>query len=258
MKNIQRRRIIRIREGSSSIVEDEVVFDTFLSVLLNGEHIVSLVCLPGNEEKAAIGYLFSTGILKSISKIEKISHSGYKVNVQTSEQFLKPNLKTNLITSTCEVPEEWLKLRKGYKLPKVNSIIRVNSTSITSAKRQLDKACVTYRKTGGTHAAAVFTPEGSLICSIEDISRHVAVDKVIGTGLMEKIDLTEVFLVTTGRLASTTVAKAVYAGIPIVASISAPFNSGIQLAEDLGITLIGFVRGRRMNIYTHPERIIII
>ena len=74
MKNIQRRRIIRIREGSSSIVEDEIVFDTFLSVLLNGESIVSLVCLPGYEEKAAIGYLFSTGILKSISKIEKISH----------------------------------------------------------------------------------------------------------------------------------------------------------------------------------------
>jgi len=88
------------------------------------------------------------------------------------------------------------------------------------------------------------------------VSRHVAIDKVIGKGLMTKIDLRNGFLVSTGRLASDMVVKAVYAGIPIVASLAAPFNSGIQLAEATGITLVGFVRGKRMNVYTRVERIV--
>lgn len=257
MKNIQKRRIVRIREGRSSIVEDEIICDIFLNILLNGEQIVSFVCSPGYEDKAAIGYLFSTGILNSISKIERISHSGYNVYVQTSEEFLKPKLQPTFITSTCSVPEEWLKLRKGFKLPQVNSNLRVDATTIILAKKQLDKASVIYKRTGGTHAAALFSPDGNLLWCIEDISRHVAIDKILGMGLLEKIDLTKVVLVTTGRLASVIVAKAGCVGIPIVASISAPVNSGIQLAENLGITLVGFVRGKRMNIYTHPERILI-
>lgn len=255
MKNIRTRKIIRIRGGKSSKVEDGIILDTFLNVLVNGEHIASFVCLPGDEDKAAIGYLFSSGILKSINKIKEISHSSYKVNVQTSEQFINSELKKTLITSDCVIPEKWIKLRKGLSLSKVHSNLMVESTSITNAKKQLDKACVTYRKTGGTHAAALFTQKGSKICSVEDISRHVAVDKIVGTGLLEKINLNEVFLITTGRIASITVAKAVNLQIPIVASISAPMNSGVELAEKLGITLIGFVRGNRMNIYTHPERI---
>ncbi|WXG46206.1 MAG: formate dehydrogenase accessory sulfurtransferase FdhD [Candidatus Atabeyarchaeum deiterrae] len=255
MKNIRRTKIVRIKEGNPSVVDDEVIVDTFLSVSLNGKHITSFICSSGFEEEAAIGYLFSTGILSSFSLVKKTSHKGYDVDVQTMEPVSVPDLNATLITSACGVPEEWLKLKKGFKLPKVESDLRVKSTAILSAMRQLNESSEIFRKTGGTHAAALFKQDATLIFSVEDVNRHVAIDKVIGKALMMKTDLLNSFLASTGRLASDMVVKAVYASIPVVASIAAPFISGIQLAETTGITLIGFVRGERMNVYSHPERI---
>jgi formate dehydrogenase accessory protein FdhD len=248
-------KITRIKDGSSSDVEDEVIVDTFLTISLNGRHVASFIYLPGSEEEAAVGYLFSAGILTSFAQVKKVTRQEYNVDVQTTEPITTSIQSENLITSACGSPEEWLKLRKGYKLPKVESNPSVKSIVITTAMGQLNELSEVFRRTGGTHAAAFFEPSGRLLCSAEDVSRHVAIDKVIGRALMTKIDLKNGFLVSTGRLASDMVIKAVYSGIPVVASLAAPFNSGIQLADATGITLIGFVRGKRMNIYTHAERI---
>jgi formate dehydrogenase accessory protein FdhD len=255
MKNTRKMKIARIKDGISSDVEDEVIVDTFLTVSLNDKHIASFICSPGFEEEAAVGYLFSSGILNSINQVKKVIKKEYNVDVQTMEFMSTPNSTETVITSACGTPEEWLKLRKGFKLPRIESSLTVRSTIITSAIRRLNELSEIFRRTGGTHAAALFESDGRLICSAEDVSRHVAIDKVIGKGLMSKTDLKNSFLVSTGRLASDMVVKAVYAGIPIVASLAAPFSSGIQLAEATGITLVGFVRGNRMNIYTYPERV---
>ena len=112
-----------------------------------------------------------------------------------------------------------------------------------------------YRETGGCHGAAIFDIEGNLLCAKEDIGRHNAIDKVIGEMILNNHSFKNVFLISTGRLTSDSVLKAIRAKIPIIASISAPIESGIKLAFAYGITLIGFARGKRMNIYTHPERI---
>jgi formate dehydrogenase accessory protein FdhD len=255
MKNTHMMKITRIKDGSSSDVEDEVIVDTFLTVSLNGRHVASFICLPGSEEEAAVGYLFSSGILTSFSQVKNVTKREYNVDVVTSEPVTASVQSENLITSACGTPEEWLRLRKGYKLPKVESNLSVKSTVITAAMSQLNELSEVFRRTGGTHAAAFFEPSGQLVCSAEDVSRHVAIDKVIGKALMTKIDLKNGFLVSTGRLASDMVIKAVYAGIPVVASLAAPFSSGIQLADATKITLVGFVRGKRMNVYTHAERI---
>lgn len=255
MKNTRNMKITRIKDGISSDVEDEVIVDTFLTVSLNDKHVASFICSPGLEEEAAVGYLFSAGILNSINQVKKVTKKEYNVDVQTMEFISIPNPTENIITSACGTPEEWLKLRKGFKLPRVESNFTVRSTIITSAIRQLNELSEIFRRTGGTHAAALFNSDGRLLCSAEDVSRHVAIDKVIGKGLMSKTDLKNSFLVSTGRLASDMVVKAVYAGIPVVASLAAPFSSGIQLAEATGTTLVGFVRGNRMNIYTYPERV---
>ena len=114
-----------------------------------------------------------------------------------------------------------------------------------------------YRETGGCHGAALFDMEGSLLSVKEDIGRHNAIDKVIGEMLLKKQDFENVFLTSTGRLTGDSVLKAIRAKIPIVASLSAAIESGIRLAVGYGITLIGFARGSRMNIYSHPERIIL-
>jgi formate dehydrogenase accessory protein FdhD len=255
MKNTRKVKITRIKDGSSSDTEDEVIVDTFLTISLNGKHVASFICSPGSEEEAAVGYLVSGGVLTSIDQLKKVTAREYNVDVQTTESVSTAPQSENVITSACGTPEEWLKLRKGFKLPKIESNLNVKSTIIRSAMGKLNEHSEIFRRTGGTHAAAFFEPNGQLLCNAEDVSRHVAIDKVIGKGLMTKIDLKNGFLVSTGRLASDMVVKAVYTGIPIVASLAAPFNSGIQLAEATDMTLIGFVRGNRMNIYTHPERI---
>ena len=256
MKNIRPISITRIKDGNKLLAEDEVIVDTFLKVSLNGKHVASFICSPGLEEEAAIGYLFSSGILTSLGQFKKTTFKEYNVDVITTEGIPPPTVNAAVITSACSVPEEWLKLRKGFKLPKVESEIKVNSRTVILAVRKLNEISEAFKRTGGTHAAAIFKPEGELVFGAEDISRHVALDKVIGKTLLERIVLRETFLVSTGRLASDMVVKAVYVGIPIVASIAAPLSSGIQLAEETGVTLVGFVRGERMNVYSHPERII--
>jgi formate dehydrogenase accessory protein FdhD len=255
MKSTRKMKIARIKDGILSGVEDEVIVDTFLTVSLNGKHIASFICSPGLEEEAAVGYLFSSGILKSIRQVKEVIKKEYNVDVQTMESISTPNQTETIITSACGTPEEWLKLRRGFKLPRIESSLTIRSTIITSTVRQLNELSEIFRRTGGTHAAALFESDGRLLCNAEDVSRHVAIDKVIGKGLLSKTGLKNTFLVSTGRLASDMVVKAVYAGIPVVASLAAPFSSGVQLAEATGITLVGFVRGNRMNIYTHAERV---
>ncbi|MHA2121636.1 MAG: formate dehydrogenase accessory sulfurtransferase FdhD, partial [Promethearchaeota archaeon] len=109
--------------------------------------------------------------------------------------------------------------------------------------------------TGGCHGAAIFNQNGDLLSVKEDTGRHNAIDKVIGEMLLKNNRFENVFLISTGRLTSDSVLKAIRAKIPIVASFSAAIESGIKLAYAYGLTLIGFARGSRMNIYTHPERI---
>jgi FdhD protein len=113
-----------------------------------------------------------------------------------------------------------------------------------------------HRDIGGTHGAALFDETGKAVTVAEDIGRHNAVDKAIGYCLLREIRLDDKILVTSGRASYEMATKAIRVGIPIAASVSAPTALAVQLAEDRGLTLIGYLRGKRMNVYTHPERLI--
>ncbi len=112
-----------------------------------------------------------------------------------------------------------------------------------------------YVRTGGFHAAAMLSVDGERLARFEDISRHNAMDKAIGWGLLSGVDMGRIVIVQSGRLPGDMVAKAAAAGINFLASVSAPTNAGIELAREKGITLVGFVRGQRMNVYSFSERI---
>jgi FdhD protein len=168
---------------------------------------------------------------------------------------------SRVVDTTCGISSPWRKVIKE-SLDKADvkgaiqlENIKVSASIIFSAIKKMQTETPLYRETGGCHGAAIFDINGNLISVKEDIGRHNAIDKVIGEMLLKEHNFKDVFLTSTGRLTGDSVLKAIRAKIPIVASISAAIESGIRLAVGYGITLIGFARGSRMNIYSHPERI---
>ena len=141
-------------------------------------------------------------------------------------------------------------------LPRVSSGPPVAESLISSLPAKLRAAQPLFEETGGLHAAGLFTGDGGIVGAAEDVGRHNAVDKVIGAAVLAgALPLADHLLFVSGRTSFEIVQKAVVAGVPIVASVSAPSSLAVELAGDAGVTLIGFVRGDTFNIYTSPERI---
>jgi formate dehydrogenase accessory protein FdhD len=132
----------------------------------------------------------------------------------------------------------------------------VKAQVVFDSVNQLNFKAEGFRQTGGVHVAAIYKGDGALVALAEDVGRHNAVDKVIGMAALNKVDFGMCFLALSGRMSGDVAFKAAKVGLPIVASIAAALSSGIAVAEAANLTLVGFVRGKRMNIYTRSERIV--
>jgi formate dehydrogenase accessory protein FdhD len=141
--------------------------------------------------------------------------------------------------------------------PTVESDLRIKAQVILDCINDLNTRAKGFKETGGLHDSAIYTAHGSLVAFAEDVGRHNTVDKVIGMAALNKTDFGACFMTITGRVPGDMIYKAAKVGIPIVASMAAVLSSGIAAAEKANIALVGFVRGKRMNIYTGAERIII-
>jgi len=141
-----------------------------------------------------------------------------------------------------------------FRTRKARSRLKITEDQVFGLVKQLDENCPLYRETGGTHVAAVF--QGSTVVFAEDVSRHCAIDKVIGASLMRGIRLSRSVLVTSCRQTQSAMKKVVHAQIPVVVTIAAPTDLAIRTAEQSGVTLVGFVRGRQFNVYSHDWRIV--
>lgn len=256
-------KITRLRDGQASETEDKVVKENILVIRVNGRQVVGLVYLPGEEKELVFGYLFTSGIIENVDEVQDYSYSNYTANLKFREGIdIENRIATcvtsgRLVTTACGPTEYFVQLKQGLGIPKVLSKLMVKSETIFSAAKTMSKGAVIFHETGGTHAAALFNDEGDLLHLSEDVGRHNAVDKVIGASILSGIQLQKSFLISTGRQTVDMVVKAARAGIPIVASLSASTHSGISAAESTNVTLIGFTRGKRMNIYTQPQRVIL-
>jgi FdhD protein len=143
----------------------------------------------------------------------------------------------------------------GEGLPALSNALQVRAGTLLGLSRAMRARQEVHRSVGGTHAAALFGAGGSLVTLAEDIGRHNAVDKALGHCLLRRIPLADKVLVTSGRASYEMAIKAIRVGVPIVASVSAPTALAVQLAQDRGLTLIGYLRGGRMNVYTHAHRV---
>ena len=255
---IERFPILQITEQGRSEIEDIATTEFPLTIVLNNRELVTLLCSPTKPDYLAIGFLFSEGLLQSKDEIKKITvdSQGGVVRAETTEEKRvvdKPLLKP-LIASGGGKGISYCRATDALGLAKVDSQIRVSPHEVFALVDKFVKHSQVFRVTGGVHSAALCDTQNILVFS-EDIGRHNAIDKIFGECIVKDIATDDRMLLTSGRMSSEIVLKVARRSIPILISKSAPTNLGVRLADDLGITLIGFVRGKRMNVYTNKWRV---
>lgn len=219
---------------------------------------------PGHDDELGIGFLFSEGLIRHYAQVrntEQPSPNSIRIFVDDdSYNIIRDSESLNrysFVNSSCGIcgrtSIEELR-QKGFK--RIESVVTVSPKTLLDLPNQMRSAQKIFHHTGGLHAAGLFDPKGEPVCLREDIGRHNAVDKIIGDAwLRELLPLTQSVLMVSGRSSYEIVQKALSAQIPILAAVSAPSHLAVKVAHEFGITLIGFLRDDRFNVYTYPERI---
>ncbi len=254
-----RKEITVIREGERIVTGDEVVVETPLTIYLNGEELVTLLCTPDKMESLAIGFLRSEGLLTSLDDVVglRLREDGGAVEVElNNKSVLAEKLYgRRTITSGCGKGTVFFSALDALRSrPVSGDTVSLTAGEIRSLMGELQERAALFKATGGVHSAAL-ADDRKILLFCEDIGRHNAVDKIIGECLQQGISMDDKVLVCSGRLSSEILLKAAKIQLPLLISRAAPTTLSIELAESLNITLVGFVRGRRMNIYTHPHRV---
>jgi cysteine desulfurase len=229
--------------------EDEIVIDEQVNLIINEKFSRSFSISPEALEEFATGYLLGEGLVASIEGIKKIEIDGMDIKVEID--LADFDIKDLVVGSDCF--GGWR--RKIETVNRVESEYTVFTDKIFQAMEKLRDEARVWQNTGGAHVAGMVY-QGKFI-SREDVSRHVAADKVIGAAALEKVDFSHAFMVYSGRMPADMMIKLARVGVPIIASNAAPTSSGYSVAFKAGITMIGFLRGNRFNIYTNPQRILI-
>ena len=241
---------------TASTVEEEVAVEAPANIYLNEKHVVTLLSSPYMLGELAVGHLFTEGILTEKEMISEVLVAGTDIHVrlkQDAKVDLERRRLGRFVTTACGSLIDYLELMARIR-KEVSTGYSVSAEEIERMVAELDSSSRVFKATGGIHSAAIFE-NGRMVAFSEDVGRHNAVDKVVGTSVLKDVDFARSVLVTSGRQTADIVAKAAQMGIPISASVSGPIHSGIKLAEKAGLTLVCFARGRRFNIYTSPERI---
>jgi FdhD protein len=262
--------VTRVRSGLRSIDADHAATEAPLEVRLNNRPFSVIVRTPGADRELTAGFLFSESVVKSAADLGSIEcggdsragHAGNTVDVTLARQSVvtldrllaeRRNVTTNSSCGMCgRVTIESLHV----DAPPLPVSWTVAGPTLIELPDRLRRAQTVFDSTGGLHAAGLFTHDGRLEASAEDVGRHNAVDKVVGRMLLaRRLPLQECLLFVSGRTSFEIVQKAFLAGIPLVAAVSAPSSLAIDLARSCGMTLIGFLRGPNFNIYSHSERV---
>ena len=249
--------IDKLFENEATEVEDVTIDESRLNLYLNGEKTISMMCIPKDQDAHAIGFLMSENVITSIDDIEelKVSDDGLRVDVKAkiNEDSLQNLYKEKTLTSGCGGGVTGT-AEGELHIPFNQTAFKVKPQTISDEVKIFYKESELYNLTGCVHKAMIYLLDGTTITA-EDIGRHNAIDKTVGKCKLEGLDTTKSVLFVSGRLSSEMVTKAVMHRIPIVVSRTAPTYLGVQTAHKHGITLIGFARGKKMNLYTHQGRI---
>ncbi|MFC4065880.1 formate dehydrogenase accessory sulfurtransferase FdhD [Actinoplanes subglobosus] len=267
-----RRRVLRIVDGVTAEPVDTLAAEEPLEIRVNGKPLVVTMRTPGDDFDLAAGFLVSEGVVRAAGEITGIRYclgaTADGVNTYNVVDVVlagwvpppDPSLERNFYTtSSCG-------LCGKASLDAVRTIaswsvrddpVRLDPAVITALPGTLRVAQRVFDRTGGLHAAGLFSADGRLLCLREDVGRHNAVDKAVGWALRDgRLPLRDTILMVSGRASFELVQKAVMAGVPALAAVSAPSSLAADLAADAGLTLIGFLRGASMNVYAGAHRVL--
>ncbi len=255
--------VIRVGGEGSTSAEDRVAHEAALEVRLNGEPFSVIMRTPGADEDLALGFLFTEGVIVRAGDVRSLTRPEPDVldvvlspDLAASVSALAGTRRQVTLNSSCGMCGR--RSLEALALHAAPLPVRwhVAAAVVAGLPAALRDAQPVFAATGGLHAAALVDPHGRIEASAEDVGRHNAVDKLIGRMLAAgRLPLSEHLLFVSGRSSFEIVQKAWQAGLPLVAAVSAPSSLAVSLAREAGITLVGFVRDRRFNIYAHDARI---
>jgi len=228
----ERLSIFRVTEKDRNSTVDVVVREFPLTIVLNSQKLTTLLCSPQNLDYLAIGFLASEGLIKGKGVIKKIIVDDQK----------------GIVRVAAEVDN------RARGQAKVESSIEISTHEVFTLMDEFVQRSQVFRATGGVHSAALCNTRDILVFS-EDIGRHNAIDKIFGQCILQDIPTAGHLIITSGRVSSEILLKVARENIPLLISKAAPTNLGVRLASDLGMTLTGFARGRKMNIYANEWRL---
>lgn len=292
MNSSQQQSVTVFNKGKSKAVSDLIAVEEPLEIRLRyhddtgslREQSISVTMrTPGDDINLALGFLFSESIIDSYDQIRSVDGGGAsegkgheKPASEATGQGIRSNCNVVTVSLQSEVKLELEKLQRNFyttsscgvcskssleaiRVAGVQSLtedhLKVSPTILEGLPEKLGEAQSVFSQTGGLHAAAFFDSQGSLLGIHEDVGRHNAVDKLIGDRLLEEALPARDILMVSGRTSFEIVQKALRAGVPLLAAVSAPSTLAITLAEEFGLTLIGFLRGERFNVYSSPQRL---
>jgi FdhD protein len=262
------KQVVRWRDFKPSLHEDSLVVEEPLEIRIGGQSLVVVMRTPGHDFDLAAGFLYTEGLVKSSDDIGAIAYceDGEQANLQNiinvhlaneaaleQQQGWQRNFHAN---ASCGLCGKMTIDSVRQAAPPVDSNLQINQRVLYGLNDQLRSAQSVFEATGGLHAAGLFNAQGDLLITREDVGRHNAVDKVIGHALLtEQIPLDQHILMVSGRASFEIVQKALFARVPVVVAVSAASSLAVELAQEGELTLIGFMRGKGMTVYSRPDRI---
>ncbi len=246
-----KRKIIKRQNASFEEIEDYIALEKRLKISVNGKDFISLYCTPLMIKELVVGFLLTEGLTTEIRPEELRIEYGEEilVNISIAEDVLTEGIITSHYASG-------ITLGKKSNFGKIKDNFSLKAEILKIIFKEFDQRSELFRLTGCFHGAALSDGERILVFA-EDIGRHNVVDKVIGYSILENIPLYNKLMLLSCRLSSEIVSKCLRWNIPVVASRAAPTDLAIGIAETSGMTIVGFLRDDRMNIYTNSQRIIL-
>lgn len=258
---VKKRTVLRFRNGQTESFEDKIVTEFPVTVKINEEEFITMVCSPQYIEEMVIGYLASEGVIREYKDIKNIwvqEKEGYvHVTIDKLNPYFQNLQNKRYITSCCGASRQgFVFINDALTAKKMNDIsVELSIKDCFQLMNKLQQSAATFQETGGVHNAAICDKNGFMLSRM-DIGRHNALDKLYGYCLKHHISIRDKVVVFSGRISSEILLKVAKIGCEVVLSKSAPTELALNLAEELGITTVGFIRNDSLNIYTCPERIL--